>query len=290
VLVGIDGSRASIAALRWAAHFATATRRDVHLAHAWQHGRLDGPVSESARSHGAEGIEAEVVERLRQIARRELDDPTVVTTCTALRGVAPHALLGEARRRAASLIAVGAHGEGGAVRRLLGSVGRELTECPSAAVAVVPDEATWSAPVRLVVGVDGSDGSSRALRWAIDNAQRSGAEVIAVHAFEPPASDLAAEETAATAEETRRRLDEEWCAPLRVTAVAHRTIIEPGPPGVVIPYVADRLRPACVVVGSRGLGPVSQLVLASVTHRLVRELPWPTVIVPSPRDCPVFRI
>jgi nucleotide-binding universal stress UspA family protein len=37
---------------------------------------------------------------------------------------------------------------------------------------------------KIVVGVDGSDNSKQALRWAIDNA--GGAEVVALHAYDVP--------------------------------------------------------------------------------------------------------
>ena len=38
---------------------------------------------------------------------------------------------------------------------------------------------------RLVVGVDGSEGAARALRWAIGLAEKEGAEIIAVYALGP---------------------------------------------------------------------------------------------------------
>jgi len=40
---------------------------------------------------------------------------------------------------------------------------------------------------RIVVGVDGSEGSTKALAWAVEDARRRGdAKVEAVHAWEPP--------------------------------------------------------------------------------------------------------
>ena len=38
----------------------------------------------------------------------------------------------------------------------------------------------------IVVGVDGSDGSLQALRWAIDEARLRGARLVAVHAWLAP--------------------------------------------------------------------------------------------------------
>ena len=39
---------------------------------------------------------------------------------------------------------------------------------------------------KIVVGVDGSDASKDALRWAVEDARARGAEVVALHAYEVP--------------------------------------------------------------------------------------------------------
>jgi nucleotide-binding universal stress UspA family protein len=184
------------------------------------------------------------------------------------------------------MIVVGARGAGGALRSLLGSVSRELTGCPAHVVAVVPpDERTDDAgPRPILVGVDGSDGSARALRWAADAAARAGVDVVAVHAFTSPIPDPVRAEVTSLVRERRERLEEEWCAPLRAVDVPYRAVLEEGDARDVIRRVADEVRPICGVVGSRGLGAFSARLLGSVTHHLARELAWPVVIVPSARD------
>jgi nucleotide-binding universal stress UspA family protein len=39
---------------------------------------------------------------------------------------------------------------------------------------------------KIVVGIDGSDASKDALRWAVEDARARGAEVVALHAYEVP--------------------------------------------------------------------------------------------------------
>ena len=39
---------------------------------------------------------------------------------------------------------------------------------------------------KIVVGIDGSDASRDALRWAVEDARARGAEVVALHAYEAP--------------------------------------------------------------------------------------------------------
>lgn len=292
VLVGVDGSRQAAAALRWAAWFATATGRALHVAHAWQHGqRLEPLLTDTAEAGDPAGIEEGVRERLRALVAEELGDGAPVRSHLALRGEVAAALSKEARRLEAALLVVGARGAGGALRSLLGSVSRELTECPTEAVAVVPDEAVVpepGAPWSLVVGVDGSHGSARAVRWAAASAHRGGGEVVAVHAVEPPTSDLSPRELDGVTAEMEQRLSQEWCAPLRDLGVAHAARVDRGGAELVITRAAEAVAPAAVVVGSRGLGPVSQRLLGSVSAALVRELAWPTVVVPAPRDCVVW--
>jgi len=289
VLVGLDGSAHSLVALRWAGWCAAATGADLHVAHAWQQGPpLDGALG--AGIADAADLEAAVERRLRQLAAAELRDPGAVAGARALRGEGPAALTREAARLDAGLVVVGARGAGNALRALLGSTASRLTECPVRAVAVVPDDA--EVPPRsgagLLVGVDGSTGASRAVRWAAAVARAARRPVVAVHAFEPGVPDLTPEEGESLLGEARLRLDEEWVAPLRARGVEHRTVVEPGDPRDVLPRVADAERPAGVVVGSRGLGPISQRLLGSVTHHLLRTLAWPTVVIPAPRDCVVW--
>jgi nucleotide-binding universal stress UspA family protein len=39
---------------------------------------------------------------------------------------------------------------------------------------------------KILVGIDGSDASKAALRWAVEDARARGAEVVALHAYEVP--------------------------------------------------------------------------------------------------------
>jgi nucleotide-binding universal stress UspA family protein len=111
-----------------------------------------------------------------------------------------------------------------------------------------------------------------------------------VHALEPPLPELSPDEVASVVAEARERLEGEWSAPLRAQGVSFRPWLEKGDPGEVISRVAGSVQPGCVVAGSRGLGPISQRLLGSVTHHLVGHLEWPTVVVPSLRDCVVWKV
>lgn len=286
VVVGIDGSPEARSALRWAGWYAGVTGAELHAVHAWQRGMaldLEGPPPCDAEDLAA-CIEEELQRRVAEIA-----GPEVIATCAALTGTPASAIVRYAERRSAELIVVGACGTGTARRALLGSVSRQLTEAPRHAVTVVPDHEDGDLGGRpIVVGTDGSDGAARAVRWAADTAARAGVEVVAVHAFVPPDPDMSGSEQASLIAETTRRLDEEWCGPLRTNGVRYRTVVAREDPRALLRSVADAERPACVVLGSRGLGALTQRLLGSVTHGLVRSLDWPVVIVPAPRERPIW--
>ena len=293
VLVGVDGSPEARSALRWGAWYARATQSELHTVHAWQRGvrlELDQPTP-----CGVEDLESCIEAELRRLTD-ELDASTVATAWCALSGVPAAAIATYAERESVDLVVVGACGSGGARRALLGSVSRQLTESPRHAVAVVPDHRGDGEDGQddgldgrpLVVGTDGSDGAARAVRWAATTAARAGSDVVVVHALAPPVPDLSAREQASLLDEATRRLDEEWCAPLRATGVRYRTVVARDDARSLLRSVADAERPACVVVGSRGLGALSQRLLGSITHSLVRAVDWPVVVVPSPRDRPIW--
>jgi nucleotide-binding universal stress UspA family protein len=291
VLVGLDGSDGARNALRWAASFARATERELYVAHAWQHGgQLEDGALDDFRCSDPAQLEADVEERLLRIAADELGDGRV-TAAVALRGGVADALARHADRRDASLVVVGARGLGAARRLLLGSVARTLVEYPSCPVAVVPRStpvpedqgAAWT----ILVGVDGSASASRAVRWARDVAARCGAEVVTIHALEPPSGDPSAAVLACLREEAEYRIEEEWSAPLRHAGVRYRTLVEEGDPRHVLETAALSSRPVSLVAGSRGLSGMTRRMLGSVSDHAVRNLKWPVVVVPRPCETTV---
>ena len=90
------------------------------------------------------------------------------------------ALLGEAEH--ADLVVVGSSGAGAITRFLLGSATGSLLASSPCPVVVVP--AGPPAPTsRIVVGTDGSEHADHAVRWAVDEADRRGSELVIVHVW-----------------------------------------------------------------------------------------------------------
>ena len=133
---------------------------------------------------------------------------------------------------------------------------------------------------RIVVGVDGSEGSARALRWAQLMAEITGAEVLAVHGYEyvPMRGSETNELILAQAD---ANLNGSWTESLRDGEVPYRTIIEAADPRRLLSDVAAAERADVIVVGSRGQSHITELLLGSVAEFLTHHARVPVVVIPS---------
>ena len=141
-------------------------------------------------------------------------------------------------------------------------------------------------PKKILVGLDGSTGSARALAWAIELAKALKAEIVAVHVVElltPSALGLGLapiELPDDWVDDLRRRFEDEWTAPLKQAGVRYRTIFETGSPAPALIATAKEEEPDLIVTGSRGLGGFGELLLGSVSHQLVLHAQLPVVVIP----------
>lgn len=140
---------------------------------------------------------------------------------------------------------------------------------------------------RIVVGIDSSADSLRALRWALEEAALREAELELVHAYPTPEIvALPAMVTLPSDDELRLGAEEivaqalaEAGGPSRVTT---RTTVRPGGTARVLCEVADGAE--LLVVGARGLGGFRGLLLGSVSQQVVAHAPCPVlVMVPERR-------
>ena len=144
-------------------------------------------------------------------------------------------------------------------------------------------------PKKIVVGIDGSEHSLRAVEWCAAHANALGAEVVAVHAIDIPVIVAPAtmsfpipvpQISAADREDLRDIATREWCAALDKASVPFRVVLADGDPPLVIMQVAKQEAADLVVTGKRGRGGFAELILGSTTHVLSHHLDRPLVIVP----------
>jgi nucleotide-binding universal stress UspA family protein len=141
----------------------------------------------------------------------------------------------------------------------------------------------------VVVGLDGSDEAARALQWTIEIASDLRAEVVVVHALETQFLAYYSLEAGVPhqlherwQEEIKQAFEEEWTSPLKGSGLPHRTLLREGRPATVISEAAEQLGADFVVVGRRGRGDVTRLLLGSVSSELTQDCPVPVVVI-SPK-------
>jgi len=140
----------------------------------------------------------------------------------------------------------------------------------------------------IVVGIDGSEGAAAALAWAVEHAPLLDAEVVVVHSMDvtlamPPPTVAAP--PFVVDDELRAGMRDalhEWCAPLREAGVPYRAELYEGNAVGAITKIAEEVDADLLVVGRRGRGGFSELVLGSVAHSLSHHAKVPVVIVPAP--------
>ncbi|MFJ8962586.1 universal stress protein [Lentzea sp. NPDC102401] len=133
----------------------------------------------------------------------------------------------------------------------------------------------------IVVGVDGSAAAAAALRWAVEQARALACpiDVISVWHLDygvratilPAAAESAAEEAEAA---QRTVLDE---AAVDVTGVQVRRVLIEGDVKKLLVEMSRDAR--LLVVGNRGHGPLSELLLGSVSSYCVHDATCPVVVV-----------
>ena len=273
IIVGIDGSASSRAALRWAARTAAARGVGLGAVTAWQYPARAGSPAGPTELPGPDEMDRQATEHVRSVVREELGAAAERVEIEVGRGPAAPVLFGTVSRAGADMLVVGARGLGGFSGLLLGSVSQQLVEhspCPIVVLRTEHDPPDGP----ILVGLDGSDGATRALEWAIDLAEATGSDIVAVNAPGVGASNAAMD--------AARQALERWCAPIRDRAVSHAICVEPGDARTALEHAADATDASLLVVGTRGLGAVRGLLLGSVAGYVARYARRPIAVVPRP--------
>ncbi|MGV9454356.1 universal stress protein [Streptomyces sp. NPDC003635] len=284
VVVGVDGSASSLAAVEVAAREARLRGAGLRVVHAFVWPAMHVPLGPSSLGPLEGGLQnmvdrlvAEAVERAGKAAP-EVDVSHVVLTGEPLTVL-------EAQSRAAELVVVGSRGMGGFVGLLVGSTAVHLAAHGRCPVLVVHERRHADGPV--VLGVDGSAAGEKAVDFAFAEAALRDAPLVALHAWTTWNAPMPAPQDpsqpfvnppGALAEEEERLLSE---------ALAGR---KERYPGVVVEHrvVHGSTREALIqasrsaqllVVGARGRGGFTGLLLGSVSQALLHHAHCPVAVV-----------
>lgn len=273
IAVGVTDGRASGRALEWSIDRATDSHDRL---------RLFCVVGETSGIAGESMVEERALaaaELLLDRAARAAEERSVAAELLLLRGK-PLAQIIEVSRQAQLLVigsdrATADHPHRGplAIRTAAGA------HCP---VVVVPDlELAESSGV--VVGVDGSEISERAVAFAAREAARNGDVLTAVMSWSPMPMPMQIGGLPREYLASAQQLTEEHLA-ISLAGLRQdfpeleiRTVVEPAYPGQLIRREAARAR--MVVLGSHGRGAVGRFILGSTTQVLLERPPTVIVVV-----------
>lgn len=287
VLIGVDGSAASLGALEWAAAFSERIGWRLHIVCAYAlptfaAASMDGGYATLDDQAIRDGAQAVLDEATSRLAGRNL------TVTTALETGDPAGVLVELSKKVC-LAVVGTRGESGFAERLLGTVSSALPAHAHCPVVVVPhkEEATLRLPVkRIVVGVDGSDSAKVALSRAVEHAELWDAELTAVVGL-PIGSGAgmlgwlpAAVDSEALLADAKEGLD----VAVDQALVGHEGVTVrrhalDGSGAALLTEFSTAVD--LVVVGTRGRGGFAGMLLGSTSQAVLHHAVCPVLVVPS---------
>jgi nucleotide-binding universal stress UspA family protein len=144
-------------------------------------------------------------------------------------------------------------------------------------------------PSHLVVGIDGSDESAKALAWAVEDARRRQLDLELVYGLAiPVVSDAYGMVMTRPDIDELCRYSESMLEAARAAAEAQdpevtvRTRLLNGPPAAVL--IDASKEAAGLVVGSRGIGAMSGRMLGSVAVRVAAKACCPVYVIPTGYD------
>jgi nucleotide-binding universal stress UspA family protein len=286
IVVGVDGSPSAQHAVTWAAHEAELHGYRLQLMSSYA-----SPVSARVPPSYEEALRASAerdVAEARTIAQAALDDAEAIDISIEVASGAPIPEL-LTRSETAKMVVVGSRGLGAMSRALLGSVSAAMTAHCRCPLAVVRDARSAPATAPIVVGTDGSRANRPALEFAFEEAGVRKVGLTVLHAWAD--GDLALIHASqgmplwdwpTQRSEQKARLDAEiayLCA--KYPDVPIRSVVVRDRP---VRALLDHAQAAqMVVVGSRGRGGFSGMLLGSTSRNVVYSAQCAVVIVPDGR-------
>ncbi len=140
----------------------------------------------------------------------------------------------------------------------------------------------------IVVGTDGSDTATQAVRQAVELAQRVGAKLELVSAYEPVPSQRLREERRQAPEDIEWAINEreDVDLTLEAAAVVAREAKVPvnvysrqGDPADAILDVAEEQEADLIVVGNKGMTGAKRFLLGSVPNKVSHHAPCSVLII-----------
>lgn len=275
IVVGINGSAGSEAALTWALERAARDKLPVTVIHAVD----DRWMSPDFQYH--ELIKQSGMDLLQKVQASAGQEAPGVKVDIQLRHGGGGSVLREVSKEA-SMVVVGEHDKHWMDGGPLTDRALQIVSAAEIPAAVVPVKRR-AADRGVVVGVDGSEESLQAVAFAAAEADRGGDELTVVLAFHRPArwieNQLPKSGLAESILEEDRVVLAESVAGLAdkyPDLVVHQQLETDTEPAKALVEAGKSAR--LLVIGSRGRGGFTRMVLGSTAHAVLANLPCPTIV------------
>lgn len=278
IVLGVDGSKYGRWAAGWAARLPMSKPVRVTAVHAVDLTYLKAPFMPQSIVIGNEPFLRAEVRRLEGLSKRVVRETRKLLSSLRLagkavceKGAAATVLLRHARP--GDLLVVGSRGLDALDRFLLGSVSTQVVLHAPCSVLVVKEPPR---PVRrLVVAVDGSPASAKAVRFVLHEFlpqwELRATEVVLVHVMPL----LKYPEVQKAGKRLFRRHAEKLVAAGFAVTEAPRL----GRPADEIMAVAKQKQADLIVVGAKGLGAIGRFILGSVSTKVAQQSPCSVLVV-----------
>lgn len=296
ILVGLDFSEPSFAAACWASH-ELAPEAAIRLVHV-----IDLPEPPAflrglypSRDRLLGFLREDVERRLEQTAREVANARLPHDVQFEIREGRSHDQLATAANEwDADLIAVGEHGQRPGIYRMLGSTAERLIRVTSLPV-LLARAGTGGRPRHVLVPIDDTDLAETVLRWGLLLARRFDAKLTVFHALHPKvivhvglvSSRQRTRNVAKEIEDSTRI----WMQGLVEQAAGDsediNIVVAFGEPRYEILAAAKRYDSDLIVMGSRGAGGVTRVLLGSVATAVARGAASPVLVVTERVDVDV---
>lgn len=270
VVAGYDGSAEAAAAVRWAARYAWAAKRPLHVVHCSLWPLLTrhlGPVPGVSGSGLEQSAQAVLDEG---VAQAVAEVQGVGIRSSLVHGLPAQLLVDMSAGE--HLLVVGSRGLGGFLGLLVGSVSLELAAAAACPVAVIRQDAHPQGPVLAAVD---SAGSPSALADACGLAVAWQAPLKVVHVHHEPSGHFRAARGPGPDPEQVLNAALAYAASLAPSVPVHGTLVRDHsvPHGILGAAGGVRI----VVVGSQGSG-ILRETIGSTAHAVLHRAPGPVLV------------
>jgi len=273
IIVPVDGSRSSLKAEETAARIAGKTGATVTVFHVMQELVLGDPLPRNIHDELLDGIEkhAHAIETSALSLFRE---EKVKAEAKRTLSKDPAESILNLSEKDTSLIVMGASGEGMLDPYALGSVTKKVVRHAARPMLIAKEVTDLS---NMLVCIDGSKNSFKALSFAAELAAKMGSNVTLlsvidkrIHDHSPEAAEKAGQAILSRALETlgKKKLKTE-------------KKLEFGSPSETIVRFAEKDNHDLIVVGSRGLGTVDRFLLGSVSDHVINRAKCSVLVIPA---------